>query len=106
MERKKFYVSIASGEISQIEYSNNDEFIIHATEDEVVLLREKMNEMHEASMGAFWRAHIPIMPYHNDKANDKYDAGITEAYQMLYELGDEQAKDHIKSMGILEDNHM
>lgn len=106
MERKKYYVSIASTEISQIPYHNNDDFIIYATDHEVRMLREKMNNMYDANLGAFWRAHVPIVPYHNDQPNDDYDKGITEAFQMIYDLGDEKTKAHIETMGVLDERHM
>lgn len=106
MEKKKYYVNVGTGEISQISYDDNDDFIIHATKDEVAQLRSKLNHLHDASFGTFIRAHIPIMPYHNDKSNDDYDRNITEAFQMLYNCGDEQTKSHIVEMGVLTDNHM
>ncbi|WP_404453779.1 hydrolase [Virgibacillus necropolis] len=106
MEKKKFYVNMGTQEVSQIKYGNNQDFIIHATEEEVILLREKLNDMDQANTRAFFRAHVPIMSYHNDKSNDDYDGGMTGAYQMLYDLGDEEAKEHIESMGILSDRHL
>ena len=101
MERKKYFVSVASGEISQVQFGNNDDFTIYATDAEVRDLRAKMNVMHNAEIKSFWRAHVPIMPYHHDKANDQYNAGIQEAFQMIYHLGDEQTKSDMKDMGIL-----
>lgn len=106
MEKKKFYVNIGTQEISQMKYGNNENFVIHATDDEVMLLREKFNDMDQANFGTFFRAHVPIMSYHNDKSNDDYDEGMTGAFQMLYELGDNQTKEHIESMGILSDRHL
>lgn len=101
MKRKKYYVNLGSGEISQIRFGNNNEFTIHATNDEILLLRSKMENMHGAGWYSFWRAHVPIMPYHNDKSNDRYDSELTEAYQMLYDLGDENVKRHIEEIGVL-----
>lgn len=106
MDKKKFYVNVGTQEVSQIEYGNNQDFTIYATEIEARLLRGKLNDMDQANFRAFFRAHVPIMPYHNDKPNDDYDDGMTGAYQMLYALGDEQTKQHIESMGILSDNHL
>ncbi|WP_164668294.1 hydrolase [Virgibacillus doumboii] len=106
MEKKKYYINTGSLEISQIKYDNNEEFIIHATDDEVRILREKMNNMHDADLGTFLRSHVPIVPYHNDTANDNYDDSITEAYRMIYELGDEDTKEHIDSIGVLSDRHL
>lgn len=106
MNKEKYYVSIASSEISQVKVGNNASFTIYATSDEVRSLRGKMDNMHDADMGAFWRSHIPIMPYHNDQSNDDYDVGITAALQEIYELGNDEAKSHIREMGILTDRHM
>ncbi|TMN21232.1 hydrolase [Lentibacillus cibarius] len=106
MERKKFYINLGSKEISQIKYDNNDEFTIYATTDEVQTLRYKLDNMNDADTRAFYRAHVPIMPYHNDESNDDYDNQITEAFRMVYELGDSVTKQHIESMGILSDHHM
>ncbi|WP_100013191.1 hydrolase [Lentibacillus sediminis] len=101
MEKKTYYVNIAAGEISQIPYDNNDEFIIQATQEEVSMLRAHLNNMHDASVDAFWRAHVPIKPYHEDQPNDDYDSNMVKVYQMLHDWGDEAARTHIESIGIL-----
>ncbi|MFD1361422.1 hydrolase [Lentibacillus salinarum] len=104
--KKKFYINTGSHEISQVRYDNNDAFVIYATEDEARQLRQRLDGMHISDRQAFWRAHVPIRPYHNDQPNDNYDAGITAAFQMIYELGDKETKKHIESMGVLTDNRM
>jgi hypothetical protein len=106
VEKKTYYVEIGSGEISQTKYQNNHSFTIQATPEEVTMLRAKLNNMDGAALSSFWRAHVPIMPYHNDKANDRYDAGLVDVYEMLYDLGDDTTRNHIESIGILGDNHI
>lgn len=106
MERKKYFVSVASGEISQVQFGNNDDFTIYANETEVRDLRAKMEVMHNAEIKSFWRAHVPIIPYHKDKANDQYNAGIEEAFQLIYQLGDEQTQSNIKDMGVLDAEYL
>lgn len=101
MERKKYYVNIGEGEISQMKFHNNAEYTIYATSDEVRLLRAKFDNMHNASVDSYWRSHVPIVPYHNDSANDKYDENLINVFQMLYDLGDDTAKKHIDEIGIL-----
>src|SRR5690625_7735348 len=96
MEKSKYYISIATGEISKIPYQNNREFTIYATDDEIRLLRAKMDNLHDASMGTFWRSHILIVPYHYVQSNDAYDCNITEAFRMFYEFGDEDVKSLIE----------
>lgn len=106
MEKEKYYVCIPAGEISQVRFGNNDDFTIYATTEEVAMLRDKLNNMDNAGWGTYIRAHIPIMLYHNDKANDAYDDNLTEVFEMIYKLGDEKSRSHIEEMGILGDNHM
>lgn len=101
MEKKKYYISIGTGEISQIKHENNEDFVIQATEDEVRILRAKLDNMNDASFRSFFRAHVPIMPYHKDQSNDDYDHNMTEAFQMIYNLGEEQTKSHIEDMDVL-----
>ncbi|UFT98172.1 hydrolase [Radiobacillus kanasensis] len=102
MERKKYYVNIGTQEISQVQVGDNDEFIISATDEEVYQLREMMNQMYNADIHAFWRAHTPIVPYHNDKPNDDFDDGILNAFQMIHDLGDDTTRKHIEKMGVLD----
>lgn len=106
MEKKTYYVNVGTGEISQIKYGNNHHFTIQATQDDVQLLRGKLNQMDDGNMSAYGRAHVPILAYHHDEGNDIYDEGLTEAFKMIYQLGDEEAKQHIDDMGILTDGHM
>lgn len=101
MGKKTYFVDIANREISQIPYHNNTSFKISATSDEVQLLRDKMNDVEHGDDITFYRANVPIYPYHHDKGNDLYDDKLLETYQMLYSLGDEATQEHIASMGIL-----
>ena len=101
VEKKKYYINIGDGEISQLKHHNNAQFTIHATDEEVRWLRTKFDNMHNASVDSYFRAHIPIVQYHNDKPNDDYDANMAEVYRVLYELGDDEAKQHIRHLNIL-----
>ncbi|RLL46469.1 hydrolase [Oceanobacillus piezotolerans] len=105
MEKKRYFVNIGEGEISQIKYENNDDFVIFATEAEVSELRIIMNHLHDASFSSFLRAHVPIVEYHHDSANDRYDEYLTSAYQLIHDLGVEKTRKHIESMNILSNNH-
>lgn len=106
MEKKTYYVNLGSGEISQIKYSNNSVFTIQATEDEVQNLRSKLDEMDAGNISAYARAHVPILSYHKDSGNDQYDEGIEEAFQIIYDLGNQETKQHIDEMGVLGDRPM
>ncbi len=102
MEKEKFYVNIGTQEVSRIKAGNNDSFVIFATPEDIIELRELFDEMYDSDNLAFIRAHVPIKEYHNDAENDMFDQGMINVFQKLYTLGDEQTRDHIRSMGILE----
>src|SRR5699024_6513220 len=88
-------------EISQVQVGNNADFTIYATEGEVRKLRNIFKAIETAEMGSFWRAHVPFKPYHDDSPNDEHDKSLTEAFQLLYELGDEQSRQFIEQTGVL-----
>lgn len=102
MERKQFYVNLQGKQISE-EKHDGTAFTIHATEQEAEELRRILNNMSSAEMETFWRAHVPFKPYHDDVANDRYDKQITEAYKMMYTLGDTETKQFIEQSGVLSD---
>lgn len=101
MAKKPYYVSMQAREISQVKYQNNHNYKITATNDEVNELRRLLNKVYDADRDAYWRSHIPFVPYHNDMANDQYDESFTEALALIYELGDEQTKTYIDTTGVL-----
>ncbi|MDX8044796.1 hydrolase [Gracilibacillus sp. S3-1-1] len=92
MEKKTYYVNIASQEISQIPYGNNTAYTIEATDEEITQLRAKFNEVHEDDFGTFIRAHIPYVQYHQDTENDEYDTDLQQVIQMLYQLATPETK--------------
>lgn len=103
MEKKPFYINMGSMEISPVKYGNNEELVIYATENEAKELRGKMSKMDDASLRTFFRAHVPFRPYHLDQQNDDYESGMTEAMQIIYDLGSEETRRHIEETGILTD---
>ncbi|WP_445612937.1 hydrolase [Geobacillus sp. YF-1] len=101
-ERKKtYYVSMATGEISQLKTASSWDFEIQATDREIAELREYFDQNYSTDWQAFWRAHVPYVQYHYDRENDAYDRTLTKIYEQIYRLGNEEAKAHIRSLGIL-----
>ena len=101
MVKKTYYVNMQAREISQIKFQNNHHYQITATKDEVDELRRLFNKVYDADRDAYWRSHIPFVPYHHDMANDQYDEAFTEALQLIYNLGDEQTRAYIDTTGVL-----
>ncbi|WP_442595633.1 hydrolase [Neobacillus sp. D3-1R] len=100
--KKTYYIEVATGEISQSATSSTWNYKIEATDEEIIKLREYFDQNYSTEWQNFFRAHVPFVQYHYDRENDAYDKTMKEVYGMLYELGDEEAKKHIESIGILE----
>lgn len=103
MERKTYYISLGEGNISQVRTANSWDYQIQATDEEITRLRELFDQNYSSDWQGFWRAHIPYIEYHFDRPNDGYDTGLQQVYKMLYELGDEETKAHIKNEGLMDD---
>jgi hypothetical protein len=103
MGRKTYYISLAEGSISQVSTASSWDYQIQATDDEITHLREIFDQNYSSDWQGFWRAHIPYVQYHFDKTNDAYDNGLQQAFKMIYELGDEATKAHIKNQGLMDD---
>lgn len=102
INRKTYYIWIPNGEIFQDPTSTPWNFKIEATDDEIVQLREYFNHNYSVDHQNFYRAHVPYLEYHYDRENDEYDRTLQKIYQMIYDLGDDEAKRQIESMGILQ----
>ncbi|GEL77925.1 hypothetical protein [Tenuibacillus multivorans] len=97
-DKRKFYINVEEREISELKAGNNDEFTIYAGPNEIIALREIFEGMEHADMGTFWRSHMPFKEYHRDEDQDEYDHLLLKAYKMIYELGDDQSKQHVEQM--------
>lgn len=99
--RQTYYITVASGEITQSATGAPWDFKITATSNEIQELRSYFKQNYSADAKSFWRSHIPYLEYHNDKENDEFDESMLKVYEMIYRLGDEETRSHIESMGVL-----
>lgn len=104
-QKKTYYIDPGTGEISRSATSSTWSYKINATDEEIIQLRELFDQNYSTEWQNFFRAHVPYLEYHHDRENDAYDQTITKVYEMLYNLGDEEARNHIKTMNILPENN-
>lgn len=104
MEKNKrtYYITLGTGEISSVGTASPWNFKIEASPDEIKLLRSYFDQTEAIGWQNFIRAHIPFKLYHEDKENDAYDDTMQKIYKLIYDLGDEEAKSHIASLGVLD----
>ncbi|MFZ3589352.1 hydrolase [Bacillus sp. DJP31] len=99
--KKTYYISLGSGEISQISTASPWNYKIEASDDEIVQLREYFDQIYSTDWQGFMRAHVPYVEYHWDPTNDAYDETMQKVYGLIHELGDEETKQHITKEGLL-----
>lgn len=100
MDKKRYYVSIQSRSIMYNQGDAAYELEIDATKEDVEKLTELFNQWEDADEKTFFRAHIPVIPYHHDTENDVYDNLLKEIYKTIYQMGTDQTKNHISSMNL------
>ncbi|WP_078544406.1 hydrolase [Litchfieldia alkalitelluris] len=100
-QKKTYYVSIANGEISQLKTASPWDYKIEANDEEIIELRECFDRNYSSDWQGFFRAHVPYVQYHHDPENDSYDDSMQKVFKMIYQLGDEEAREHIKTSGII-----
>lgn len=99
--KKPYYISLGSGEISQISTASPWNYKIEATEEEIVHLREYFDQIYSSDWQGFLRSHVPYVEYHYDPTNDAYDETLQKVYGLIHELGDDETKEHIINQGLL-----
>ncbi len=99
--KRTYFISVGKGEIMQTSDASPWNFQIEATDQQIIKLREYFDQSYSTDWQSFFRAHVPYVQYHYDRENDAYDEALLQVYRMIFELGDEAAKEHIRSMGIL-----
>ncbi len=100
-QKYSYYVNIQSHGIYSEPNEAEWDFKINATESQVALLERMFDKTDETDSESYIRAHIPYLEYHHQPENKEYDQHMVMIYTLLYYLGDEKARTHIRSMGIL-----
>lgn len=63
MNRNKYYINMGTQEISLNHDANNDDFVVYATEEEIIKLREIFDEVYNSDMRSFFgRTFLPCLP--------------------------------------------
>ena len=100
MGKDKYYVKVGTGEIHKDPTEAEWEYEIEATEEDIAKLQKLFDRINSVSEHSFWRSMTPS-PYHLDEENDMYDEALSSIYQTIYDLGDDNVKEQVESMGIL-----
>lgn len=100
-EKRSYFINIQSHEIFAEPNGGEWDFKINATESQVAVLERLFDKTDETDWESYIRAHIPFLEYHHQPENKEYDMRMMVIYSLLYYLGDEKTRAHIRDMGIL-----
>lgn len=104
MDKKTFYVSVQAGDVLEDPDVAAFEFEIEATDDQVALLQDLMDEWSQGDS----RSPVSMFSYmgeeHSDDTRiDNYDARLERIYRYIHKLGTPETKRHIESMNVMHD---
>ncbi|SFJ11273.1 hypothetical protein SAMN02799624_03303 [Paenibacillus sp. UNC496MF] len=103
-DRKPYYVSVQAGSVVEDPTVTGYELAIAANEEELNRLQELLEEyatMDEAQTAANWTNPFWGAATDSDKRmNAGTDGLLVDIYRLLYELGTDETKRHVATMGL------
>ena len=101
--KQTYYVDIKSGDIlPDPDQSVSPSYKIFATESERLKLKGLFDNKADDDMSTMKQTPVPFQQYHNAPKDNHYDHSMKDIFSMIYQLGDEHARRHIKEIGILD----
>ncbi|MFC4808969.1 hypothetical protein [Paenibacillus sp. GCM10023250] len=100
-DRKPYYVSVQAGSIVEDPTVTGYELAITANEEELNRLQELLEEyasMDEAQASVY--ALSPFRSASDKQINAGTDGLLEDIYRLLYELGTDETKRHVATMGL------
>jgi uncharacterized protein (DUF342 family) len=98
--KQTLYVSVSSKSLDR-EASMNEQLEVQGTEEELEKLRHMLEQLRRDDEATQFRAPIPYKSADHDKATDQFNNDLLQLYQVVYDLGTDKTKAHIKNMNIL-----
>lgn len=105
MVKERYWVSVGRQEIvPKAEAANNNyEFEIEATEEDILTLQERFDEINLTDKKLMNRARTPYESFpekDQDMKNRPYDDRLKDIYALIYHLGVPETQQHIIDMNI------
>lgn len=98
--KKNYYISV-SGKSVDTEPSRSEQLQVLATEEEMNELRIIFERLQSDDDWTAFKAPVPYKSADHDPATDKFNQDLLELYRIVYRIGTEDTKTHIRSMNII-----
>lgn len=105
-QKQKYYFNIESGEVLDKPADPDGHFFtLFATGGEMEELRAYLEENYQADWAAYGESHLH--PFQNqEREHAEFDKALKEIYSRIYKLGDAEAQNHVRNMGILSEEEL
>ena len=94
----KAYVSVSNRKIYAYPSESPWEFEITTTQEMIPVFYRLFDQLNYADIKCFWRAHVPIRLYHQDRENDMYDIKMKKVYALIHEFCDKDSQKFIEQL--------
>lgn len=102
MIKKQYFVSVNSGDISEVPIPDEGQFEIIATSEEIKNIQYLFNQMDEETKSGLKYLARPFNEQKVDEKRAQNEKDLIQVYQLLFEYGTRETKENIKSFGILD----
>lgn len=99
-ERSLYYVSVAHRLIQETP-NDSGEFEVQLDEEELTLLRDKLEALTAEDNYTFRRAPVPYKSADRDDAPEQFNKQLSEVYVLLYRTGTARTRTMLLESGIL-----
>jgi hypothetical protein len=103
MDKKTYYVTV-DGTIHEEQLLDDApyDYAIEASDEEIQALQSLFDETYDHDWHTFVEAHLPYKTEKRQQASLEVDENVREIYKMIYQLGTEETKQSIASLGLLD----
>ncbi|MCH5585392.1 hydrolase [Shimazuella sp. AN120528] len=103
MKKQTYYVTV-DGTIHSEQLLDDApyDFEIQATDQEIKDLQDLFQQTYNKEWDTFVQSHMPFQTEDRQKASTDVDENVREIYSTIYQLGTEETKKSIESLGLLD----
>ena len=94
----KVYISVNHQQMYAFPDESAWEYEVTAQRNEIKVFERLFDQLKQVQSKNFWRAHVPIKPYHLDGENDEYDIRMKKVYAWIHEFGTDEARSFIEKL--------
>lgn len=97
MEKRAVYVSVANLTCN-FQPGPSYEFVLHMEPLQARVFAKIFRQMNQLELPNAFRAHLPYIPYHEDRVNHEIDHRLKKVYTLIHMFGDEEAKKFVEQL--------